>query len=147
MAELTPAESLRLFGEIIRDPTGTVLNPIDVIIPRADVAAGQVTAMVVDPHDNQHWTETTVTVDRPEPTPEQLAHTTFYDRDEWYTAYWQLGTHDEWPTMVDWVRNGVFRPRQLPDIVAFLETPMTLEETRQAIDQIAEVLDKEVPPT
>lgn len=134
MAELTPAESLRLFGEIIRNPNGTVLNPIDVILPRTNGAAGQVVAMVVDPADNQHWVETTVTVDRPEPTPEQLAHTTFYTRDEWWTAYRQLGTRAEWPQMVDWVRRGMYRPSALPDVVAMLEPRPTLAETLAALD-------------
>lgn len=136
MAELTAAESMFLFGEIIRDPAGTVLNPIDVILPRTDNTASQITALVlvVDPHDNQHWTETTVTVERPEPTPEQLAHTTFYDRDEWDTAYRQLGWRDEWPQMVDWVKRGMYRPRSLPDVVAMLEPQPTLEETLAALD-------------
>lgn len=135
MAELTAAESMFLFGEIIRDQTGTVLNPIDVILPRTDaVAAGQIIAMVLDPHNNQHWTETTVTVERPEPTPEQLAHTTFYDRDEWDTAYRQLGHRAEWPQMVDWVKRGMYRPRSLPDVVAMLEPQPTLEETLAALD-------------
>lgn len=143
MSDLTAAESMLLFGEIIRDTTGTVLNPIDVIVHRppdltGQIPAGQaIAAMVIDPHDNEHWTETTVTIERPEPTPEQLAHTTFYTRDEWDTAYRQLGHRDEWPQMVEWVRRGMYRPRSLPDVVAMLEPRPTLEETLAALDAFA----------
>lgn len=137
---LTAAESLRLFGEIIRDQAGTILNPIDVILPRTDDATGPIVALVLEHHDKTHWVETerwveiTVTRVRPEPTPEQLARTTVYSRDEWYTAYWQLGHRDDWPDMVEWVRRGVYRPRYLPGIVMFLEIPaMTPEELKETL--------------
>jgi hypothetical protein len=77
-----------------------------------------------------------MTTPRPEPTPEHLAHTTFFSLDDWQDAYNALGDRPDWPEIASWSMKALINPKALPGWLAIVEPRPVFDES--TFDRIAE---------